>query len=321
MKIILKFNVFRLLLFLSSISLHAQSPYVLVLGIAQDGGYPQAGCNKLCCKPAWNDIAKRKKVSCIAVIDPASKQSWLIDATPDFSEQLYLLRKHMKDSSHMPSGIFITHAHIGHYTGLMDLGKEVMGARDVPVYAMQRMSLFLKNNGPWNQLVKTGNIRLEPGQDIKVTRNLRITPVLVPHRDEYSETVGFQISGDKLNLLYIPDIDKWDKFTEIYMPYTVVTDTSTAQKIAHYFQRFNTVLIDGTFYKDGELGERNMKDVPHPFIHETMNMLEPQLSMENRKKIHFIHLNHTNPLLWNTVEQKKFKTRGFSLAEEGMKLY
>ena len=40
-----------------------ESPYVVVLGITQDGGYPQAGCKKECCRDAWKDPARRRHAS------------------------------------------------------------------------------------------------------------------------------------------------------------------------------------------------------------------------------------------------------------------
>ena len=43
----------------------------------------------------------------------------------------------------------------------------------------------------------------------KVVGSLQITPILVPHRDEFSETVGYYIKGKEKTLLFIPDIDKW----------------------------------------------------------------------------------------------------------------
>ena len=43
-----------------------------------------------------------------------------------------------------PKGIFLTHAHIGHYSGLIHLGKEALGAKGISVYAMPKMSFFLK---------------------------------------------------------------------------------------------------------------------------------------------------------------------------------
>ena len=50
-----------------------ENPYVMVLGVAQDAGYPQANCNKKCCKNAWEYPEKRKFVSCLALVDPKTK--------------------------------------------------------------------------------------------------------------------------------------------------------------------------------------------------------------------------------------------------------
>ena len=109
-----------------------KNPYIVVLGVAQDAGYPQAGCNKDCCKDAWEDPAKRKNVSCLALVDPLSKEQWIFDATPDVKFQLQLLEK--KSGINPLSGVFLTHAHMGHYTGLMHFGREVMGCNNLPVY-------------------------------------------------------------------------------------------------------------------------------------------------------------------------------------------
>lgn len=107
----------------------------------------------------------------------------MFEATPDFKEQLHQLTKESSDTEFF--GIFLTHAHIGHYTGLMHLGHEVMGANNVPVYVMPRMKSYLEKNGPWSQLVDYGNIvlkRLQADSNIVLTENLTVTPFLVPHR-------------------------------------------------------------------------------------------------------------------------------------------
>ncbi|MFQ5334824.1 MAG: MBL fold metallo-hydrolase, partial [Flavobacteriales bacterium] len=171
-----------------------QAPIVMLLGIAQDGGYPQAGCHKACCSDAWNHPTMKRHVSCLAVIDPQSGERWLIDATPDFREQLYILDSlHPGRNGRMLDGIFLTHAHIGHYAGLVNLGREVAGADHIPVFAMPRMWGFLQNNGPWDQLIKLGNIELkalQTGIALQLNERISIMPFLVPHRQEYSETVG-----------------------------------------------------------------------------------------------------------------------------------
>ena len=261
------------------------SPFVVVLGIAQDGGYPQAGCSKECCRKAWADASRRRNVASLAIVDPGSHQRWLIDATPDFRAQLRLLDE-IAPVSASPGldGILLTHGHIGHYTGLMQLGREVMGAKRVPVYAMPRMRRFLETSGPWDQLVKLENIVLRPleaGKSVQLNERLSVTPLPVPHRDEYTETVGFVIRGPAHSVLYLPDIDKWDKWS------TPLAEALSSVDVAY---------LDGTFFGEGEIPGRNMAEIPHPFMIETLALLAP-LPPAQRAKVHFIHLNHTNPAL------------------------
>jgi pyrroloquinoline quinone biosynthesis protein B len=118
------------------------SAYMTVLGIAQDAGYPQMNCKKECCKMAWKNPKLQRMTSCMAIIDPETKQQWIIDATPNIKDQIQLLKR--ISGTETIDGILLTHAHIGHYTGLMHFGKEVMGANKVPVYTMPRMKSLIK---------------------------------------------------------------------------------------------------------------------------------------------------------------------------------
>lgn len=283
-----------------------EGPYVVVLGIAQDAGVPQADCRKTCCAEAWRDPQKRQRVACLGIVDPRSGQRWLIDATPDFKHQLWQLNQLAGAPDASPvDGIFLTHAHIGHYTGLMQLGHEVIGARGVPVYAMPRMLAFLSNDGPWDQLVRYGNIQLMPLlEDIGLQLNDRITvtPIQVPHRDEYSETVGYRISGPRQSVLFIPDIDKWEKW-----------QTPVEEQIA----RVDAAFLDGTFFSSGEVGGRDMSEFPHPFIRESMQRFAV-LPETERQKIVFIHLNHSNPaLVKNSIARAQIEQAGHRVAQQG----
>jgi pyrroloquinoline quinone biosynthesis protein B len=294
-----------LLLLLPAITM-AQAPYVLVLGVAQDGGYPQAGCQKACCRAVAANERPRGRVASLVLIDPVNGEKWLFDATPDFPAQLHQVNQ--ATGSQVPlTGIFLTHAHIGHYTGLMHLGREVMGARQVPVFAMPGMQRFLETNGPWSQLVALQNISLQPladKQQVVLNERLRVTPFRVPHRDEFSETVGYRIHSGTKSLIYIPDIDKWQKWD---------------QALAEVVKANDYVLIDGTFYKDGEI-DRPMREVPHPFVSETMELLA-DLPADQKRKVHFIHLNHTNPLLQPTSpEHRRVQQQGFRVAEQGQRI-
>ena len=279
--------------------------FLVVLGTAQDAGYPQAACMKACCQAYWKGEVNRQFPVALGLIDRVSIQAWLFEATPDIKDQLVLLSDHLPpDKTLIPDGIFLTHAHIGHYTGLMDLGHEVMGAKAVPVYAMPRMKAFLTNNGPWSQLVELNNISLNDLQEnkpVSLTNELQVIPIRVPHRDEFSETVGFRIEGRNRKALFIPDIDKWSKWK---------------RDIKTEIEAVDVALIDGTFLKNGELPNRDMSQIPHPFVEESI-LLFKDLSDSEKQKITFIHFNHTNPLIWDAAERERVEKAGFRVAREG----
>ena len=279
---------------------------LVVLGIAQDGGFPQSGCRKSCCQSVWGDASLRRWVSCVAIVDHQTGQRWLFDCTPDFREQLRLLDRLVSvDDSPGLAGIFLTHAHIGHYTGLMHLGHEAMGTKKIPVYAMPRMEMFLENHGPWSQLVAKQNILLKPlqsGKSIRLNQRITVTPFQVPHRDEYSETVGFRIQTPNRSAVYLPDIDKWSKWT---------------QSIEKLVTSVDLAYLDGTFFENGEIPGRDMAQIPHPFVQETIQQFAA-LDESQRKKVRFIHLNHTNPALRDdSAAQQRIKRAGMRVASQG----
>jgi pyrroloquinoline quinone biosynthesis protein B len=282
-----------------------QSQYITVLGIAQDGGYPQAGCTAEHCLRHWRGEEAKRQVVSLGLTDQASGQNWLFEATPDFTAQLQQLQQ--ASGSTNLSGIFLTHAHMGHYAGLLQLGREAMGAQGMLVYVMPRMKEFLETNAPWSQLVALGNIKLilmEQGQPIQLTSNLRVIPLQVPHRDEFSETVGFRVETNEKSLLFIPDIDKWPLWEK---------------DIRAEVARVDVALLDATFYQEGELPNRNMSEIPHPFVAETVTLFSPLPAAEKRK-VKFIHFNHTNPLILEGPERDAVKKLGFEVATEGERI-
>ncbi|NNK31790.1 MAG: MBL fold metallo-hydrolase [Xanthomonadales bacterium] len=289
-------------------ALAGDATYLLVLGIAQDAGYPQAGCYRPHCQPGWDDPDRRRLASSVAVIDEAGGATYLIDATPDIRHQLYRLNRAAPGDAFALRGVFPTHGHIGHYTGLMHFGFEAMNAEAVPVYALPRMKEFLSSNGPWDQLVRYRNIELRPleaDSAVQLAPRLSVTPFEVPHRDEYTETAGFRIDGPERSAVYIPDIDKWDRWTI---------------DIREVVGSVDYALIDATFFADGEIPGRDMADIPHPFVEESMALLA-DLSPEERGRVYFIHMNHTNPLLQDGSEAERIvRGKGFRVAREGLRL-
>ena len=280
-----------------------KSVTVIILGTAQDGGYPQAGCNDVCCEEAWNDPKLKRLISSLAIL--SGNNCWIIDITPDFRYQLRMIEKELNRQVKI-SGIFITHAHMGHYMGLMDLGLEVMNTNKIPVYVMPKMKYFLEENAPFTQLIALNNIKLEKieaNTAVQLNTNLSIMPFQVPHRNEFSESVGFTILSSEKSLLYIPDIDSWNSWN------LDINDMIGTNDI---------LILDGTFFDDKELPGRNMKDVPHPFINESLQKFSLLEEVE-RRKVYFTHLNHTNPVIKTTTpERSEIINQGCHIAEDGM---
>ena len=279
---------------------------LIVLGSAQDAGSPQINCTKICCQAIFKGKQDATPVVALGVIDPINQEQFLFEATPDITFQLRALKSNAPtEVNEIPTAIFLTHAHIGHYTGLMYLGKEVMNAKQIPVYVYPKMQVFIENNGPWSQLVTNKNIALKTMQTNKLQQlnsQLSILPFQVPHRDEYSETVGYQINGPEKSALFIPDIDKWEKW-----------ETSIIGAI----QKVDYAFIDGTFFSGKEIQARDISEIPHPFVIESIELFKG-LSPTEKAKIHFIHLNHTNPLLKpKSSESKQDEALGFNIARTG----
>lgn len=300
-------RIFQITFFLSFFNLiFAQTEYIYVLGNVQDAGLPHIGCQHKFCKEKFSEFEEYFTTS-IAVVDPVEKKYILFEASPDIPYQLNYLEKEIFNEFLLPESIFITHAHIGHYTGLMYFGREALGAKNLIIKVLPKMSNFLKTNGPWSQLVDINNIKIQNlsfGSKTNELRNITVTPIQVPHRDEYSETAGFIIEGRNKKALFIPDIDKWEKW-----------DKNLKQLV----YEFDYLLLDATFYDSKEIN-RDITEIPHPLVTETINLLD-DLSPEHKNKVYFIHMNHTNLMLDPSSELTKLViNKGFNITRLGLKL-
>jgi pyrroloquinoline quinone biosynthesis protein B len=292
----------------------APGPFLVVLGTAQDGGIPHLGGLSAPDEAARKDARERRRVASLLIVNPASGRRWLVDATPDVAAQIEradVVAPPRAAASGRPSvldGIFLTHAHIGHYLGLAWFGREVYGADHLVVHGSERMTAFLRSNGPWELLVRLGHIELatmRPDKPIDLAPGLSITPFLVPHRDEYTDTFGFEIRGPKRAIIYIPDIDKWERWS-----------TPIEEKI----EKADVALLDGTFFGDGEIPGRSLAEIPHPFVVETIARLA-KLPEAERRKVVFTHLNHSNPAaLAGTPERAAIEAASMRVAVEGERI-
>jgi pyrroloquinoline quinone biosynthesis protein B len=283
---------------------------VWLLGRAQDGGLPHLGCEKPCCAQAR--VSGRVEYPCsLGVRDRVSGELLLIEATPAIEPQLshfYTLAGVQGRGRQPVDAVMLTHAHIGHYTGLMQFGEEVANTEHLPVYCTPRMAGFLRGNAPWSQVVEYGQVDLhelaldEQGvAQCEPIAGLRVEAIVVPHREEHSDTVAFRLHGPHQTLLWVPDVDQWGKHDGL---------------LAQLLEGVDVAYVDATFYDGSELPGRDLSRIPHPLMIETMAIWADQAEA-NPGVIRFIHMNHTNPVLRDEALRSQIEAKGFRVAEVG----
>lgn len=285
-------------------------PYALVLGVAQDAGMPQVGCYADRCQRARQRAQPRFAAS-LALVEPDAERFYLVDASPDITRQLDLIDEpafRRRAGERRPfDGIFLTHAHIGHYAGLAVLGREGLGIAPTPTYCTPDMAEFLRSNGPWELMVREGRLDLRPVtplQWMRIDDQLEARCVRVPHRPEYSDTVGWVFRGPTRSLLYLPDIDSWERWN---------------LDIEVMVESVGTALVDATFYSAEEVPGRSIQDIPHPLMPHSMDRLQERVDAGDR--VIFTHLNNTNPALFeDSPEAAEVRRRGFEIATEGLRI-
>lgn len=274
-----------------------------LLGTAQDGGRPQAGCQRPCC----NNLAPtehRFPVS-LGVVDEKNN-GHLIDTTRHLAGQLSMWKHPLLSS------ILLTHAHFGHVDGLGLLGKETMNAKGLDLHVSSSMFQLMEQTPQWALMLKQGVFceRVFKHGDTIVSENgLNIESVNVPHRAELSDMHAFVVRGPHRSLLYLPDHDDWNS--------TLTRHQS--QTIREWFQRLevDVALIDGTFWDANELPPERQNNVPHPPVSKTLELLGDR--KEGDPEIYFIHLNHTNPLHDETSSAyATVVSMGWEVAKQGM---
>lgn len=279
---------------------------LFVLGVAQDGGLPHLGCERACCVEARRQ-GRARHPACLGIHDRESGRLLLVEATPAIEPQVALL--HERCGAHgrgrqVVDGVLLTHAHVGHYLGLAWLGREVAATRELPLWVTPRMAAFLRNNAPWSQLVALRQVVLRehaPGSPFAPIEGLRVTPIAVPHRDEFSDTVALRIQGPRRTVLFVPDVNHWGE------------DGALLEEL---LEGVDVAYLDGTFYDGRELPDRSLEEIPHPPMVVTMRLLAAR-ARARPGSIRFVHLNHTNPALRDPEVRAAIERAGFAIARRG----
>lgn len=279
---------------------------LFVLGIAQDGGLPHLGCERPCCADARASGRTEYPVS-LGLVDRRTQKLLLVEATPRIEEQVALLHEladvHGRGRAPVDA-VMVTHAHIGHYLGLALFGREVVGAKNLPVWCSKRFAGYLRGHGPWKQLVELQQLDVHAftiGEPFAPWPGVTVRAVAVPHRDEFSDTMAYVITGPNRSVLFVPDVDAWERAPGL---------------LEQLLDGVDVAYLDGTFFDGSELPERDLGKIRHPLILRTMELLG-DVAKQRPGTIRFLHLNHTNPALHDAAVRAQIESAGFAVAVMG----
>lgn len=253
-----------------------------VVGTAQDGGVPHLGCTCTRCESARDDPTRTRYPASLLV---DADERLLVDVPMDVRHQV----------RGPVDGIAVSHAHVGHFPGILQVGREVLDAEELPVYCTPELADVVRTDALLSRLVTERNVSLRPvtsGEAFGFGDGT-IRPFAVPHRDELGTgTLGFAFEGAR-RLVYVPDVDRW-------------TDELLAR-----VGRADVALLDGTFWSADEIPDQG--SVPHPPIRTALADL-PTAETD----VYFTHLNHTNPALSrDSTARETIAAAGAGVLERG----
>jgi pyrroloquinoline quinone biosynthesis protein B len=272
---------------------------ILVLGSGQDGGSPQLGHT--------SGVGPNRTASSVAVISPDGAIV-LLDASPDIRQQtISLMTSEVfpTDRSTPFDAVALTHAHMGHYAGLVHLGNESGDAKGVSLLATGKMHTFLRSNQPWRMLYQRGNVVPDTFGlgAIRIDERMTIDALAVPHRAEFTDTVAISVRIDDAPwFMYLPDIDAW-------------ADWPGAEAA---ISEHALCLLDATFSDPDELPGRSIADIKHPLVTDTVERFS---HLTGSTQIVLGHINHSNSLA-DIESEIAVRTRaaGFAVAHDGLVL-
>jgi pyrroloquinoline quinone biosynthesis protein B len=282
---------------------------LFVLGTAQDGGLPHFGCERPCCAAARASGRVLYPVA-LGVVDRrggGAPKLLLVEATPRIEEQVALLHElaGCRGRGRQPvDAVLTTHAHLGHYLGLAWFGREVAGSTNVPLHCSQRFATFVREHAPWKQLVALHQLDVRAfavGAPFAPWEGLTVRALAVPHRDEFSDTMAFVITGPTRSVLFVPDVDAWEREPGL---------------LERLLDGVDVAYVDGTFFDGSELPDRDLAEIRHPLMTRTMALLADR-ARARPGTIRFLHCNHTNPVLHDDAVRARVEAAGFALAQQG----
>src|SRR5262249_19650490 len=116
-----------------------------------------------------------------------------------------------------------------------------------------------------------------------------------------SDTMAFVLKGPRRTVLFVPDVDAWER---------------TPGLLDELLAGIDVAYVDGTFWDGSELPGRDLTEIRHPLMRDTMQRLAA-FARAHPGAVRFVHLNHANPALRDPPVQARIAAAGFAVAAQG----
>ena len=306
---------------------------VKVLGSAAGGGFPQWNCScPQCAGVRSGSLHTQARTQTQAAVSPDGSRWVLLNASPDLRQQILSCPRLAPAEGARNSpihAIVLTSADVDAVMGLLHL-REFQPLQVFSTIAVRRIlteenSLFrvLKRANPpvrWESLTLDRLVPLVPATPADKRAGLfcKAIPLNGGFPDYVSDALRNSLSSDEA-VVGITLVCRERTF--FYAPNL----PGTGEEWHRRMEESHLAVLDGTFWKDDELGavqkgSKTARQMGHlPLWGERGLLRQPFRAMKTRRVL--IHINNTNPILNEEgPEARAVREAGWEIAYDGMDL-
>lgn len=302
-----------------------------ILGSAAGGGFPQWNCNCPNCSALRQGTLKgRARTQAQVAVSPKPGSWFLLNASPDLRQQLAAtpeLAPSLAAAASPVSTILLTSADVDCVMGLLHL-REFQPLRIFSTPAVRRilteengiLRVLTRSNPPvhWDNLPPERLLPLLPPSALGMKDGFfcKAIPLSGSFPDYVSDSLRHSLSPDEA-VIGLQFIHKEKRV--FYAP----SLPGTGEDWRRAVDESDLALLDGTFWKDGELitanrSRKTAREMGHIPLSGAHGLLSQPFRIGRTRKV-LIHLNNTNPVLnEESPEHRAVRDAGFEIAYDGM---
>jgi pyrroloquinoline quinone biosynthesis protein B len=295
---------------------------IIILGSGAGGGCPQWNSNSIACMRSRSNRRAFPVMSQCSIAFSVDELNWfVVNASPDIRQQvdntveLWPITSGQIRNSPI-KGVILTNAEIDSITGLLTLREK----HKFSLFATPAVQEILRNNLIFKvvdeNLVQRVPLRidkplyLEDDLVVKAFAVPGVNPLYTRKNNEIDDlefTIGILVEHKDKKVVFIPAC------------------AGLTSAVLDVMYKSDVVLFDGTFWTDEEMiklgaGDKTSKQMGHVAINDLNGILSLSRDLKIKSK-YFIHMNNTNPILYDKDIIDYMIECGWKKTYDGQRIY